>query len=230
MPPGKRSNPLALAVLVCLAERPMHPYEVAQTLRTRHKDDSVRLNYGSLYAVVDTLARRGLVEAAETERAGRLPERTIYRITAPGLEEMHAWLAELLAVPTKEYPAFEAALSFLPALAPDEAVSLLSERIERLEVELASAAALRELVEKARLPRLLWVEAQFATALRQTELDFARRLVADITSGTLDGLAWWHQVHDHPDASVPLPPPCGPADDLADEPEDPSDHHGQEQR
>ena len=34
MPRQARSNPLALAVLVSLYEKPMHPYEVAQTLRT----------------------------------------------------------------------------------------------------------------------------------------------------------------------------------------------------
>lgn len=213
MPAGKRANPLALAVLVCLAERPMHPYEVAQTLRTRHKDDSVRLNYGSLYAVVDALTRRGLIEAAETERAGRLPERTVYRITGAGLVEMHDWLAELIAVPAKEYPAFEAALSFLPAISPDEAVSLLDERLARLEAELASAGALRELVAKARLPRLFWVEAEFAIALRETEQDFVRRLRADLAEGALDGLEWWRRVHEQPDGPIPLPPPWGPEPD-----------------
>ena len=40
------SNPLALAVLGCLGERPMHPYEVSQTLRHRGKEKSIRLNYG----------------------------------------------------------------------------------------------------------------------------------------------------------------------------------------
>ena len=219
MPARRRSNPLALAVLVCLGERPMHPYEVAQTLRTRHKDDSVRLNYGSLYAVINALGRRKLIEAAETERAGRLPERTIYQITDAGKVEMHDWLSELVAVPSKEYPALEAALSFLPALAPCEAVSLLEERAARLEAELAGAGALRELVEKARLPRLLWVEAEFAVALRQTELDFVRRLLADIAGGQLDGLAWWQQIHDDPDGPVPLPPPWapGPGNDKAND-------------
>ena len=43
MPPNNRSNPLALAVLSCLYERPMHPYEVAQTLRHRAKHESIRL-------------------------------------------------------------------------------------------------------------------------------------------------------------------------------------------
>ena len=54
----RRNNPLALAVLMCLYERPMHPYEVATTLRQRHKNESVRLNYGSLYAVVGSLEKR----------------------------------------------------------------------------------------------------------------------------------------------------------------------------
>ena len=81
MPVKNRANPLALAVLICLAERPMHPYEVATTLRQRQKHESVRLNYGSLYGVVESLERRGLIEAQETRRSGRLPERTVYRLT-----------------------------------------------------------------------------------------------------------------------------------------------------
>ena len=32
------SNPLALAILVLLYERPMHPYEMANTLRERRKE------------------------------------------------------------------------------------------------------------------------------------------------------------------------------------------------
>ncbi|NEB06645.1 PadR family transcriptional regulator, partial [Streptomyces sp. SID13726] len=32
------SNPLALAVLASLAERPMYPYEITTTLRERGKD------------------------------------------------------------------------------------------------------------------------------------------------------------------------------------------------
>ena len=57
MPGGRStSNPLALAVLACLSERPMHPYEMASTMRERGKEQSIKLNYGSLYTVVDSLA------------------------------------------------------------------------------------------------------------------------------------------------------------------------------
>ena len=121
-----RNNPLALAVLICLSERPMHPYEVATTLRQRQKHESVRLNYGSLYAVVASLEKRGLIVPQETRRAGRLPERTVYDLTDTGRIEAHDWLTDLISTPVKDFTSFEAALSFLPALPPDDVVDLLS--------------------------------------------------------------------------------------------------------
>jgi DNA-binding PadR family transcriptional regulator len=88
----KVSNPLALAVLGLLTERRMHPYEMAATLRGRAKEDSIKLNYGSLYSVVDALVRHGLIEVSETVRDGRRPERTVYAITEPGRTEFGDWL------------------------------------------------------------------------------------------------------------------------------------------
>src|SRR3989442_6910823 len=66
MASGSRSNPLALAVLSCLHERPMHPYEVAQTLRQRGKHQSIRLHYGSLYNRVDGLEKPRAVRPLDT--------------------------------------------------------------------------------------------------------------------------------------------------------------------
>src|ERR1700719_1471490 len=105
------STPLALAVLACLHERPMHPYEMASTMRERGKEQSIKLNYGSLYTVVDNLAKHGLIEGAAARREGRRPERTVYRLTDSGRVRLDAWMSELLAAPVKEYPQFEAALS-----------------------------------------------------------------------------------------------------------------------
>jgi len=215
MPARSRANPLALAVLVCLYERPMHPYEVATTLRQRYKHDSVRLNYGSLYGVVESLDRRGLIAAQETERSGRLPERTVYGLTGAGRIEMRDWLTDLISTPVRDYPAFQAALSFLPALPPDDVAALLEERAQRLETELAQARAVSELMEKQRLPRLLWVEAEFGMVLREAELGYVRTLLRDIASGALDGVQWWHEVYAQGDESVWLSPLTnyGPGDE-----------------
>ncbi len=195
MPGRNRANPLALAVLICLLERPMHPYEVATTLRQRNKHESVRLNYGSLYSVVDSLDRRGLIAPQETARAGRLPERTVYTLTGAGQVELYDWLTELVSTPVNEYPSFEAALSFLPALPPDDAAQLLQERAARLEVELAQAHATREVVSKQGVPRLFWIEAEFRNLQREAELSYVRKLAREISSGALDGVDWWRDVH-----------------------------------
>jgi DNA-binding PadR family transcriptional regulator len=196
MPAGHRRNPLALAVLVCLAERPMHPYEAATTLRQRQKHDSVRLNYGSLYAVVASLEKRKLIAPMGTQRSGNLPERTVYHLTESGRIELHDWLTELLSTPVKDYTSFEAALSFLPTLPPDDVARLLRERASLLEREIVQARASRELAEKQQVPRLAWVEEEFRTVLREAELGYVRKLATEIADGTLDGHDWWESIHD----------------------------------
>jgi DNA-binding PadR family transcriptional regulator len=191
----KVSNPLALAVLACLYERPMHPYEMASTLRERHKDESIKLNYGSLYAVVESLKRHELIAEHETERAGHRPERTVYRITDAGRLELIDWLSELLSRPAKEYTRFEAGLSLLPVLPPEDAVALLEQRCQVLEVRAAQAQSVRELLSKRSFPRLFSIESEYRWALEAAELEWTRRLIADIKSGSLDGLELWRGFH-----------------------------------
>ena len=53
----RRNNPLALAALVTLFDEDRHPYDIAQTLKCRRHDQSMRLNFGSLYSVMKTLER-----------------------------------------------------------------------------------------------------------------------------------------------------------------------------
>lgn len=203
--PRVRSNPLALAVLVSLRERPMHPYEVATTLRIREKQRSVKLNYGALYGVVESLRKRGLIEPKEKERSGRLPERTIYQLTEAGRMEVNDWLGDLLSTPAMEYPQFVAALSFMPALPPEQVLSLLQERLHHLKLDDAQAGATRELIQKEGLPRLFWIDEDYRSRLRATEIDFVRGLVRDIESGQLDGTDWWRESHERGFGQVPPP-------------------------
>lgn len=202
-----RSNPLALAVLVCLLEAPMHPYEMAQTLRSRAKEESVRLNYGSLYAVVESLERRGMIRARETVREGRRPERTIYEITEAGTLEASDWLTDLLSIRNKEFPSFMAALSFLPALPPNEVLQALKHRLNALEIQLVKIRGVeRAAHEEMGLPRLFGLEGEYETALLQAERDFVRKLVDEIESGSLDGIHLWRSFHADENPQLALKP------------------------
>jgi DNA-binding PadR family transcriptional regulator len=190
-----RSNPLALTVLCLLAERPMHPYEMAQTLRERAKQESIRLNFGSLYGVVKSLTRQELIRAAETERQGRRPQRTVYELTEAGSLVMQSWLEELVAIPVKEYLQFEAALSLIAGLSPERAAELMQRRCVALEARIGEIDDSLAECERMGLPRLLVIESEYQRALLRAELEFTRQLVADIDSGRLDGLEQWRRWH-----------------------------------
>ena len=196
------SNPLALAVLGVLSERPMHPYEISSTLRTRGKEKSIKLNYGSLYSVVESLQRHGLVAARETVRDGRRPERTVYEITETGRNEFEDWLSELLSVPTREYTSLEAALSLMAGLAPDVVARLLSERGGRLEMELRAERAAIDWSREHELPEIFLIETVFRERMLQTELEFVGQLAKDIRSGALGGVKTWRRMHELMDGGL----------------------------
>ncbi|GIH94117.1 PadR family transcriptional regulator [Planobispora siamensis] len=201
----RRGNPLALAVLALLFERPMHPYEMASTMRARRKEESIKLNYGSLYSVVDGLTKHGLIEAVGVLREGRRPERTVYELTEPGRLELFDWLSELVSTPAREYTSFEAGLSLLPVLLPEEAVRLLEERVLRLEQQLHMDEALWEVTAKQGLPRLLLIEWEYKRMLRRAELDWVRGLVDELREGAFEGLDYWRIWHER--CSAGLEPP-----------------------
>src|SRR5918911_3816244 len=166
------SNPLALAVLSCLNEKPMHPYEISTTLRSRGKESSIKLNYGSLYSVVESLQKHGLITSRETTREGRRPERTVYEITESGVEEFEDWLAELLSTPVRDYTSLEAGLSLMAGLPPDEVTRLLDERALKLRTEARAVDATLAEAAGIGVPQLFLVETTYRRRLLQTELDF----------------------------------------------------------
>ena len=174
------SNPLALAVLVLLFERPMHPYEMATTLRERGKEQSIKLNYGSLYTVIEQLLREKLIAVKEVLKEGRRPEKTIYELTAAGETELVDWMRELVSAPVKEYPQFEAALSLLPALPPEEVVTLLEIRLGLIEKRFAKYDEDARACQEMNLPRLFSLESEYARALLEAEHSYCKGLLADI--------------------------------------------------
>jgi DNA-binding PadR family transcriptional regulator len=188
----KVSNPLALAVLACLFERPMHPYEMATTLRERGKDQSIKLNYGSLYTVVEALQQHNLIVAQETEREGRRPERTIYRLTDAGRIELIDWVSELLSTPAKEYTHFEAGLSLAGVLPPDDIAALLEQRCRLLEIEIAQMRTALQFVQQQQgLARIYVIESEYVLAMREAELAWTRKIASEIRSGAVADLAEW---------------------------------------
>ncbi len=167
--------PPALAVLVCLYERPMHPYEIAHTLRSppRSTTACVSTTWLALRRRRVTRTPRAHPKPRETTCATAPSPpgaKTTYEITDEGTRETTDWLAELLAVPQKEYPQFMAGLSFLPALPPEEVLAVLRDRAQAIEVRLLLQRGALEAANKAGLPRLYGIEAEYELAIAERRL------------------------------------------------------------
>jgi DNA-binding PadR family transcriptional regulator len=191
----KVSNLLALTLLNLLMQRPMYPYEMAATLRHRGKDQAIKINWGSLYTIVQNLEKYGFIEAVEVAREGRQPERTTYQITEAGRAELMEWLRELLGVPEREYTRFEAALGESAILPPDDLAGLLRQRLDTLDAANAQQQAELETVE-TQIPRLFMIESEYYLAMRRAEADWVRALLKEFTDGTFPGLDDWRKFHE----------------------------------
>ncbi len=191
----KVGNLLALAILSTLQERPAHPYEMASILKSRGKDRDMGIKWGSFYTVVGNLQKHGLIEAVESGRDGARPERTVYRITDAGHDEMLDWLRELLAKLAPEEPKFVAGLSVMAWLGPDEVIALFRTRLAALDEENASTRTeLARLLEE--VPRLMLIEGEYHLAIRTAEAEWVRSILGELTSGSMPGLAEWRTFHE----------------------------------
>ncbi|GAA3710397.1 PadR family transcriptional regulator [Nonomuraea antimicrobica] len=187
-------NLLALAVLTVVVQRPMHPYEMASVLRARGKDQDMPIKWGSLYTVVRNLEKHGLLEAVESGRQGARPERTVYGVTEAGRREADDWTRELLSTPLREPSSFEAGLSVMGGLGPDEVAPLLRQRLELLEGQIETERQALE-AERGQLPRLFLVESEYALAMREAQARWVRSLLAELDGGTFPDLDAWRAYH-----------------------------------
>lgn len=190
------SNPLALAVLATLSEEPMHPYRVTTTLRERGKEHSIRLNWGSLYSVFSSLEKHGLIEATHAERAGGRPERTVYAITDAGRAKATGWLRQILETPAKEYPDFEAGLSLVMMLDPDDVRQLLRRRLELLDARIAHVAEAMDMP----LPEIFLVEGRYEQAMLAAERAYVADLADRLDRGVVGGQDLWVEMRRRLDA------------------------------
>ena len=197
-------NLLALGVLSYLTQGPMHPYQLSRTLRDNDDGRSIRFKHGSLYMVVQQLAKAGFIVEKETTREGQRPERTVYALTDAGRHELHDWLRELVEEPQHEYPHFVAALALIGALPPGEVVELLGKRLRRLaELQIGS----RTLIDTALadgLHPLFLVEEEYRLTMMEAESSFVQRFIDRISDPETGWGSLWAQFHggsfaaDHP--------------------------------
>lgn len=173
-----------IAVLALLREAPMHPYQMQRLLSERHKDEILALKRGSLYHSIGRLVRGGLIEPSATSRDGRRPERTTYRLTPEGRNELFGVLRQIIATPRRESSEFMAAMSFLVHLTPAESLPVLEVRCRMLEGQITGIGA-GLTAAATRVERINLVESEYLLAMLKAELEWVRGLARQVREGTL---------------------------------------------
>jgi DNA-binding PadR family transcriptional regulator len=184
---------LAVAALALLEERPMHPYEMYQTLLTRKEDALVKVRPGSLYHAINRMAADGLVRATHTDREGNRPERTTYEITPLGRSRFVASVTEMLSTPVNHFPSFPLAMAEAHHLPLADVVALVEARAAAVGAERDALDADIRTVRGKGLPERLWLELDLRRRMHSAELSWLEGLLGRLGSGELD---WSEPVPD----------------------------------
>lgn len=120
-----------LLLLGILCNQDAHGYQLNQILKLPTR--AIHIGKANAYKLLAKLEGKGFVSHIE-EREGNRPPRLVYSITALGKEEFERLLKERLAeFQPIEYPD-GVSLNFIELLTPQEALSLLIQRLERLAI------------------------------------------------------------------------------------------------
>jgi DNA-binding PadR family transcriptional regulator len=177
--------PVAVAVLALLVERPMHPYEMLQTLRERHEDVALPVSIGSLYNAVARLVEKGYVRPTKAEHVGNRPERTTYEILDLGRDTMRSRLYELLAAPTRLSQADHAGIGELHNLSSSEAQRALDARIAALDAQIAEHGELLAHAYRRNVDEIYLLYGSYATSQQRHEREWVAVLRDRIQTGDL---------------------------------------------
>jgi DNA-binding PadR family transcriptional regulator len=168
---SERSPSLSrMVILWLLSEGPLHGYRIKRILEDEGLGFWFPIDYASIYTVLRTLAKGGLIKAAAVEREGQRPERTRFRITREGRRHLAELLEQAWREPRGLADPLQLALAARSELTEDSIQSLLMERVASLQTRLES---LERMARSA--PAVEMVDRQMA--LTQAELGWARTQV-----------------------------------------------------
>ena len=126
-----------LLILGILSSHQSHGYELYSLLSSPMMP--IHVGKANAYQILGRFEKDGWVTVTE-EREGNRPPRRVYSLTTSGEEAFQRILRERLASHTTNDHADAVSLNFLSLIPTEEAVKLLSERLEAVQQKLDSLA------------------------------------------------------------------------------------------
>ena len=126
----------ATMLLGLIRERPLNAYEMIKQLGYMNVRWWFNIGDSTVYTTLKNLEKRGMI-AGTVEKAGNMPDRTVYTITDEGVAALRDTLRKSLLQFDYDTNIFTIAAFFLDALDASEKRALLEKRLELLQRYLA---------------------------------------------------------------------------------------------
>ncbi len=164
-----------LAVLSLLAEKPMHGYQIEQTILSRGMREWTEIGFSSIYYILEKLRSLGFVESILEPAEGKGPARQVFSLTDSGLALFQRSALEALASPSRSFSSFQLGLTSLPMLDKKEILEALHKYQLMLQEKYAQLSVKSH--EQENLPWHVGILFQHDLRQLQCELDWLKDFI-----------------------------------------------------
>ena len=193
--PASATRMLVLGVVQIFG--PANGYQLRRELLSWGVQSWARVNPGSIYSMLATLAKHGHVDQVELAGSDSRPV-TVYRPTASGSAELRRIVELALRTVDQTNPTdFRAAMSFALFLTREQFLAACADRQSSLDHDRAEIDGVLGPHDDGggRLPPHVAVEMQLERAVRDVERVWLAQVIADVQNGGLqfegeDGPGW----------------------------------------
>lgn len=162
---------------------PMHGHQLKRSIQTINVEAWSDVRAGSLYHALHQLAAEGMIELVQTERPGRQPARTVYRITPAGEAELELLRDRALTEVRPSADPFDVALWVAAGLDAGRLADIVRGRIAALRRQQADLAAeRRERIASGTIPAVGAVLMGHGEARLEAEVRWHETLLAALPS------------------------------------------------
>lgn len=164
--------------------RPMHGYEIRQTLESWGAEHWGNVAYGSIYFALSKMAAEGLLTEAGTE-SGRGPDRKLYELTEQGRQVFLALVREHWWRYKHPVDRMPTAIAFMDVLPREELLAALRARAAGFRRALAQYPEWTRAKLDAGAPRHSIESLRRGEAMERAELQWIEDVIEKVERGEL---------------------------------------------
>lgn len=172
------SKPAAL-LLGIIYKKPLNAYEITKLLASVNVKRWFHIADSTVYTTLKNLEKRGFIEGT-VERAGNMPDRTLYSITKKGEGELKETVKKSLLQFSYDTNIFTIAAFIMDILEAEERKELLEKRLDILQSYLAEIRKQNNKIWKQEVPELHMANLERMMDIVHAEIFGTKRLLSAI--------------------------------------------------